>query len=83
MIEQSDWVLVAVIVTVAVLVTSLLWIAFGSQRTWDLKLEHEEAIRVANAEITAVRGKLVTREIRDRVLGSVPVGRLLDRGDDE
>ena len=75
---QQDWVLVATLVGVAVLLTSFMWVAYNSQLVWELKLEHQKALERMNAEMNAVRDKLAGREIRDRVMGSVPVGRLLD-----
>lgn len=78
MIETQDWMLVAMLVGVAVVVTSLLWIIYHSQLVWDLKREHQLELEMKNREIIEVRDKLAGREIRDRVMGSVPVGRLLD-----
>jgi len=81
MIETQDWVLVMLIVIAAVLITSLLWVIYGTQRTWDLKLEHQLELEMKNREIIEVRDTLAGREIRDRVMGSTPVGRLIG-GDD-
>lgn len=79
-IMAEDWMLVAMLVGGTAVIVSLLWIAYGANRTWDLKLEHAEHIRMMNAEITMVRSTLSDRAMRDRVMGSVPVGRLLDGG---
>lgn len=83
LIEQQDWMLVAALIALTAAVVSVLWIIYGTQRTWDLKLEHQEHIRMMNHEIMMVRSKLASREVRDRVLSSTPVGRLMDNGGNE
>ena len=82
-IVAQDWVLVATLVGAAVMLTSMLWIGYNSQLVWELKLEHQKELERMNGEMNAVRDKLAGREIRDRVMGSVPVGRLLDESSDE
>jgi len=48
-----------------------------------MHLDHIHDMEEANAEIIHLRDTLAGREIRDRVLGSTPVGRLMDREGDE
>lgn len=79
-IAAEDWVLVMILVAAAIILTSLLWIAYNSALVWDLKLEHQKELERVNAEVMTVRGTLADRKIRDMVMGSVPVGRLLDNG---
>ena len=79
---MNDLVLMASITTVCILITSGFWIAYNAQRIFDVHLDHVEEMAKANAEIIHLRDKLAGREVRDRLMGSTPVGRLLDGGDE-
>lgn len=77
MIDQADWVLVGGLVLAAVTITSFLWIVYHAQMVWDLKLENQRRLEEMNAEIAMVRSKLKDNEMQARVMGSVPVSRLI------
>ena len=77
---MSDYMLMALIATACVAITSAFWVIFSTQRIYDLRLENVENMEEANAEIIHLRDTLAGREIRDRVLSSTPVGRLMENG---
>lgn len=78
MIEQADWLLVGGLVGVSVTVTFFLSSVYYAQRVYEIHRDHVHDMQDSNDEIIALRAKLAARETRDRIMGSVPVGRLLD-----
>jgi len=78
-----NWLLATIIITVVILLTLALSTWFYQQRVFDLNTEHVEMMQESNQEILDLRDKLAGREMRDRVLGATPVGRLMDKEADD
>jgi len=74
---MSDWMLMAVISTVVVLVTLGMSTAYYATRVDELKADCIRRIAQANAELLAVQGMLKKTEMQRRVLGSVPIAKYL------
>ena len=75
---MANWWIMAIVAAGVAIVTFILSTLYYQQRCWDMKLKHQAELEKANSDIMGVRSKLASREMRDKVMGSVPVGRLLD-----
>ncbi|RLB62137.1 MAG: hypothetical protein DRH08_12890 [Deltaproteobacteria bacterium] len=80
---MQDWVLVAVLVGVSVLITFALSSIYYAQRVYELRREHVEEMQEANQEL--INARLINSEnmMQARVLGAMPVSRLIGGGNDE
>ncbi len=80
---MANWWLMGGIAFVVIGLTYMVSTFFYQQRVYDLHLDHVEDMQEANQTIIDLRDKLAGREMRDRVLGATPVGRLMDKEADD
>ena len=79
---MQDWVLVGGLVGVSVLITYALSSIYYAQRVYELQREHVQDMQEANQELINARLINADNKMQARVLGAMPVSRLL-KGDNE
>ena len=82
MIPVEDWMLVAILVGISVLITFVLSSIYYAQRVYDLQREHVEDMQAANQELINARMVNADNKIQARVMGAMPVSRLIGDKDD-
>ncbi len=66
---------------VVALVTSLIWIWYNGQRLYEINRDHTKDMAVMQDEYDRMKRMVDGVEIQARVLGSVPVSRLIEGGE--
>ena len=79
---MTDWALMAGIGTVLVLLTSLFWIWYNGEMLYEINREHAERIEGLNHDLIKQREMLRVTEMQARVMGAMPVGRLIGDTDE-
>jgi len=77
MIPVEDYILVAFLVGVSVLITFALSSIYYAQRVYELRREHVEEMQVYNADLVAMRGQIRDVHMKARVLDAVPVSKII------
>jgi hypothetical protein len=78
---MSDKALLLAILIVNDLAIAAMFIAYNSSRFYDLRRECAERVGLANAEVIAAHKMVKRTEAQARVMGAVPVSKLI--GDDD
>jgi len=81
-IPVEDWILVAALVGVSVLITFALSSIYYAQRVFEVRRECVEDMQRANADLVAMRGQVRDVHMKARVLDAVPVSKIIG-GQDE
>jgi len=82
-IPVEDYILVAALVGVSVLITFVLSSIYYAQRVWEIQRDHVEDMQAANQELINARLVNADNKMQARVLGAMPVSRLLKGDNDE
>jgi hypothetical protein len=80
-IQVADYWLVAGLVGVAALITYFLSSIYYAQRVYDMHRHHVDEMQAYNTELMAMQQSVIDTKMQARVMGSVPVSRLI--GDDD